>query len=76
MDLDFKGTWKCRNGKNAQVESLTGDIWKGDIDEDGDGNMWFHSWDSQGKSTENNEWDLMENISVKWSSERASTGCP
>lgn len=92
MELDFKGIWRCRNGRKARVEELQHfndppqegeederfSLWSGIIDPDGD-DAWYQYWTLTGESMGENEigrnksseWDLMERISERWSSERS-----
>lgn len=74
MELDFKGTWRCRNGKTAVVDldlrenvaEYGGPDWEGTTSDDA-----TRCWDINGYSTTDGEWDLMERLSERWSSERS-----
>lgn len=61
--MDFKGTWRTRNGRIARVETLQTfndppdegeederfSLWSGSIDPDGDDEWWYY-WSLTGES--------------------------
>jgi len=76
--MDLKGTWKCRNGSVAEIQEYAYEMggcsgWYGKLFRIEDKSApWEHRWDEDGNDgTGRSEWDLMERLSDKWSSERA-----
>jgi len=76
--MDFKGTWKCRNGFQAYIKELKDGLWWGTRDYTGFNTVGMHvmpgefKWNSEGKDFDDNEeWDLMERLSDRWSKERS-----
>lgn len=78
MELDFKGTWRTRSGDTAVVKETENDRWYGEVlvkfNDNNDIMTSTHScgWDENGEAlTGDVGFDLMENLSLKWSSERS-----
>ena len=80
--MDLKGAWKCRNGFQAYITEFKDGYWEGTRDYTGFNSIGTHAmptteyWDESGHAmagriSDANEWDLMERLSGKWSSERA-----
>lgn len=72
MELDFKGTWRTRSREIANINYYHHNRWWGSI---GDTD---YCWDNSGEIdqitciVENaRDYDLMERISERWSSERS-----
>lgn len=80
MMMDFKGTWKCRDGAIAEILEFKSPtekggmgFWEGAIVKEPKFLMTtgYARWDEVGESIDfDKEMDLMERISERWSKER------
>lgn len=76
--MDLKGIWRTRSGDTATILGQHNGNWQGEIVTKSNNNtkveehISFTSWDENGiERSGTPEWDLMERLSDKWSSERA-----
>lgn len=79
MELDFKGTWRTRCGLEAKIKCWEADkdVWFGSVVNEFGDDIWS-AWNKDGIFVGINDkeeyfcdWDLMERISERWSSERS-----